>query len=201
VAFRKIRLKPLGLKPIFNGKDLSGWKSYPDMPSRFTVTPEGWLNVKNGRGQLESEGEFGDFVLQLECLTHAARLNSGVFFRCIPGEQMNGYECQIHNGTRDGDRRRPVDCGTGGFFRRQDARWVLADDLQWFQLTLLADGPHMAAWVNGLQVSDWVDQRAADLNPRKGLRLEAGTLMIQGHDPTTDLSFRQLRAAEQARRP
>jgi hypothetical protein len=46
-----------------------------------------------------------------------------------------------------------------------------------------------------------VDQRAADPNPRKGLRLEAGTLMIQGHDPTTDLSFRNLRAAEQARRP
>jgi hypothetical protein len=54
----------------------------------------------------------------------------------------------------------------------------------------------MACWVNGVQVSDWTDPRAPDANPRKGLRVEPGTLIIQGHDPTTDLSFRNLRAGE-----
>jgi len=57
-------------------------------------------------------------------------------------------------------------------------------------------GRHMAAWVNGVQVSDWVDTRPPDDNPRKGLRLEAGTIQLQGHDPTTDLSFRSLRIRE-----
>ena len=109
---------------------------------------------------------------------------------------MMGYECQIHNGFLDGDRTRPKDCGTGGIFRRQDARFVVADDLQWFHLTLIVGGPHMAAWVNGLQVSDWTDERPPDENPRRGLRLEPGTIMIQGHDPTTDISFRELHAAE-----
>jgi hypothetical protein len=108
---------------------------------------------------------------------------------------MMGYECQIHNGFVDGDRTRPADCGTGGFFRRQDARYVVADDQEWFHLTLLADGPHMAAWVDGYQVSDWTDERPPDENPRRGLRLEPGTIMIQGHDPTTDISFRNLRLA------
>ncbi len=48
-----------------------------------------------GSGQLESDGEYGDFVLQFECKVNGDGLNSGVFFRCIPGEKMNGYECQI----------------------------------------------------------------------------------------------------------
>ncbi|MFP6753813.1 MAG: DUF1080 domain-containing protein, partial [Pirellulaceae bacterium] len=91
VAFREIKLKPLAMTSLFNGMDLSGWKTDQQMASRFRVTEEGWLNVKDGRGQLESEQLFGDFILQLECITHAADLNSGIFFRCIPGEQMNGY--------------------------------------------------------------------------------------------------------------
>jgi hypothetical protein len=58
----------------------------------------------------------------------------------------------------------------------------------------------MAAWVDGFQVSDWTDDREPHENPRKGLRLEPGTIMIQGHDPTTDLSFRNLRIARLAER-
>jgi hypothetical protein len=113
---------------------------------------------------------------------------------------MNGYECQIHNGFKNDDRTQPVDHGTGGIFRRQPARKVVADDLEWFHLALVAEGPHMAAWVNGFQVSDWTDTRKPDANPRKGLRLEKGAVRIQGHDPTTNLSFRNLRAGELAQR-
>jgi hypothetical protein len=196
IAFRNIRLKPWGLQSLFNGRDLTGWKTYPDMVSVFRVTPEGDLNVRNGRGQLETVERFADFVLQLECITHGPDLNSGIFFRCIPGEVMNGYESQIHNGRIGGDRAQPADHGTGGIFRRQAARRVVADDRRWFHKTIIAEGPHMAAWVDGYQVSDWTDTRTPHNNPRNGLRLAAGTIILQGHDPTTDLSFRNLRAVE-----
>jgi len=196
IEFRNIKLKPLGTKSIFNGKDLSGWKTYPDMASVFSVTPEGWMNVKNGRGQIETAGQYDDFTLQLEVFVNGEALNSGIFYRCIPGEAMNGYESQIQNGCVDGDRTKPQDCGTGGIFRRQDARRVVADDFTWFTKTLHADDRHVATWVNGRQVCDWTDTRPPDENPRKGLRLQPGTIMIQGHDPTTDLSFRNLRIAE-----
>lgn len=196
VSFRNIKLRPLGYRPIFNGKDLSGWKTYPDMASVFSVTPEGWLNVKNGRGQLESAASYEDFTLRLDVYVNGKGLNSGVFFRCIPGETMNGYECQIQNAFVDNDRTKPKDCGTGGFFRRQDARRVVADDFEWFAMTLHVVDNRMAAWVNGYPVSDWSDQRQPDPNPRKGQRLEAGTLQIQGHDPTTDLSFRDIEIVE-----
>ncbi len=196
IQFRNIKLKPLGTQSLFNGKDLAGWKTFPEMASRFTVTPEGWMNVKNGRGMIESESSYDDFTLQLDVLVSGEGLNSGIFFRCIPGEVMNGYEAQIQNACVDGDRTKPKDCGTGGFFRRQNARRIVADDFRWFTMTVHADDKHMACWVNGIQVSDWTDRRAPDANPRRGVREEAGTLQIQGHDPTTDLSFRNLRIAE-----
>jgi len=195
IEFRNVKLKPLGFQSIFNGKDLSGWIEYPEMASQFSVTEEGWLNVKNGRGQLETEDQYGDFILQLSCYSNGEHLNSGIFFRCIPGSQMDGYESQIQNGFEGDDRTRPLDCGTGGIFRRKNARKVVSNDFEWFTKTVIADGPHVAVWVNGYPITDWTDKRKPNANPRRGLRTEAGTLMIQGHDPTTDLSFRNLLVA------
>ena len=196
VAFRNVRLKPLSTKPIFNGKDLTGWNTDKAEKSRFEVTTEGELRVLDGRGQLESDASYGDFVLQLECFVNGEALNSGIFFRCIPRDFMMGYESQIQNGMKDNDPTQPQDCGTGGIFRRQNARRIVAKDFQWFSKTLVANGPHMASWVNGYQVSDWTDDRKPHENPRKGLRTDPGTLAIQGHDPTTDLRFRNMNIAE-----
>jgi len=196
VQFRNVKLKPLATNRVFNGENLEGWTVRDGMDSDFSVTPEGYLNVKNGRGQIETVDLYGDFLFQLECISRDRHLNSGIFFRCIPGDVMMGYESQIHNGFHNGDRSRPIDCGTGGIFRRQDARRVVADDFQWFHKTIVADGPHMAVWVNGYQVSDWTDEREPHENPRQGLRLEPGAIIIQGHDPTTNLSFRDLRIGE-----
>ncbi len=192
VAFRNVWLKPLSLRPLFNGQDLTGWRTPADQASRFSVNSNGELHVENGSGYLESEESFGDFILQLQCITHAPKLNSGVFFRCIPGEKMNGYESQIQNGFAEGDRTQPDDFGTGAIFRRRKARLVAADDQAWFGKTIVADGPTINVWVNGLAVTDWEDTRPPNTNPRQGLRLAPGSLMIQGHDPTTDLSFRSV---------
>ncbi|HET6880068.1 MAG TPA: DUF1080 domain-containing protein [Pirellulales bacterium] len=202
VAFRNIKLRPLGLKDVFNGRDLSGWKEYPGTKnkSEFSVTPTGDLNVKNGPGQLETESRYGDFVLQLEAFVNGRNLNSGIFFRSIPGDWWMGYESQIHNGYSDDDRTRPLDFGTGAIYRRQKARKVVSNDFEWFYKTIVASGNHVAVWVNGQQVTDWTDNRAPNENPREGQRTEPGAIIIQGHDPTTDISFRHLRAAEMPKR-
>jgi hypothetical protein len=196
VRFRNVRLQPLGLGPIFNGVNLDGWKALPGHPSVFTVTPEGWLNVKNGNGDLQSDGQYKDFVLQLDIISNGEHLNSGVFYRAIPGEFWSGYESQIRNQWQGDDRTKPVDYGTGGIYNRQPARKVVSTDHQWFTKTLIAHGPHMTAWVDGYQVSDFTDKRPPNRSGRNGLKLEAGVLSIQGHDPTTDLSFRNIRIVE-----
>jgi hypothetical protein len=196
---RSIKLRPLEAKPLFNGKDLAGWKVFEDPKrnkSKWTVTKEGWLNVKNGPGDLQTERKYADFLLQLECISNGKWLNSGVFFRCVANECQNGYEAQIQNGYKDNDRTKPVDFGTGAIYRRVPARKVVPNDNEWFTMTVLAHGNHIATWVNGYQTVDWTDERPPNNNPRNGSKTGAGHISIQGHDPTTDLSFRNIRIVE-----
>ena len=215
---RDVRFRPLETKSLFNGKDLTGWKVFPGRKSVWTVTDKGEINVKNGNGDLQTEAKFGDFLLQLECISNGEHLNSGIFFRCRPNEYQNGYEAQIRNEfTKEPTQKyviedydpqthkllakkeiksTAVDYGTGAIYRRVPARKEVAKDGEWFTLTVLAHGNHFATWVNGTQVVDWTDNRPKSDNPRTGFRLEAGHISIQGHDPTTDLSFRNIRIAE-----
>lgn len=200
VELRNLKLRPLGTQSFFDGKNLDGWKvnaaDPKRMASKFAVTKDGELSVKNGPGDLVSEKEFDNFILQFECKTLGKGLNSGVFFRCIPGQYQNGYEAQIQNLFAGGDRTRPVDFGTGAIYRRVPARKVVSNDDEWFTVTIAADGPHIATWVNGYQTVDWIDTRKASDNPRQGYRAAKGPISIQGHDPTTNLLFRKIRLAE-----
>ena len=218
---RNIKLKPLGTKPLFNGKDLTGWKKFEANPkqakSQFSVTKDGWLTIKDGPGDLQTEGAWADFVLQLDCRTNGDGLNSGVFFRCIPGQYQNGYEAQINNkhaakpksytiDEYDPENHKlkskkkldnwSADYGTGAIYRRVPARLSAAKDREWFTMTVVAHGRHIATWVNGIQVVEWDDNRPLHENPRNGCRLEKGPISLQGHDPTTDLNFRNIRLAE-----
>jgi hypothetical protein len=198
VVFRSIKLKPTMLTHLFNGKDLTGWKEIHtnQTKSKFTVTKEGWLNIKNGRGDLQTEREWADFILQLDCISNGDHLNSGVFFRCIPGQFWSGYEAQIRNQWKDGDRTKPVDYGTGAIYNRQPARKVVSSDREWFTMTVAAQGKHLAVWVNGYQTADFTDERPPSDNARKGCKTGKGPISLQGHDATTDLSFRNLRIAD-----
>ena len=189
IRFRNIRIRPIGYSLIPNAKP-SDWNEPKGMiEAKFTET--GTIQLKGGRGHLELLQPHANVCIQATALTLVENVNSGIFFRCIPGEDMNGYECQIHHGFKE-DRRRAVDAGSGSIFRRQNAKAVLSDEGRPAHLTIVADGPVIATWVEGIQVVQWEDTRKPDDNPRKGLRTAAGTIMLQGHDPTTEIEFTRL---------
>ncbi len=196
VEFRNIRLRPISVPPRWNMRDFSGWTTVGAEQIKYEVTKSGELHITNGPGQIATEEQFQDFVLRLECKVNGDGLNSGVFFRALPTGRWMGYESQINNRYLNGDRTKPADFGTGGIYRRQPARRVVADDHEWFTMTINAAGSHFAVWVNGYQVSDWTDTRPAAENPREGLQLGPGVIAIQGHDPTTDFLFRDVRIGE-----
>ncbi len=217
LQLRNVKIRPNASVSLFTGADLTGWKIFPGKKSEFSVK-DGAIHMKNGPGDLQTEKQFGDFCLQLECKSNGPHLNSGVFFRCRPGEYQNGYECQIRNQFTEKPTQKylieeydpqthkllrkkeafytAVDYGTGAIYRRQPARKEVAKDNEWFALTIVAHGNHFATWVNGIQVADWTDNRPPSDNARTGFRREAGHISLQGHDPTTDLSFRNFRIQE-----
>src|SRR5262245_15237950 len=198
---KSLALKPAGLKPVFNGRDLSGWTilRHPRLPdekqAKWSVA-DGVLRAVGGPGAVELEGRHGDLVAQVEVRMRAKLVNGGFFFRSVPGQFMNGYEAQLFNGCYDHDPAQPARYSTGAIDDRQLARRLVSRDLEPFTMTVIAIGPHIATWVNGYQTADWTDTRDMHENPREGLRLEAGTIQLQAHDPQTDIEFRRIAIEE-----
>ena len=203
IEYRNMKLKPLGLQPLFNGKDLSGWTKVdrPDRPSPHEWTVhDGLLHVEKGPGELETEKEFNNFVMQLAVRTNPpskdVHPNSGVFFRGDKGVVGSGYESQIRNEFQYGDPKVPLDYGTGAVYNRQPAREIVAKDGEFFYKTIVAYERHISIWVNGIQVSDFEDTRPEGKNARIQARLTGGVLSLQAHDPTTNIDFKDIRAVE-----
>lgn len=202
VAFRNIKVRPLGLAPLFNGKNLSGWQEV--QPAKTPAEPAVWtekrgsLHVEKGPGQLETKSLYDDFVLQLDVRANSKEPNfhpnSGVFFRGTPNGYWTGYEIQIRNEFKDGDRTKPVDTGSGGIYFHQPARRVVGTDNEFYTKTIIAQGRHIATWVNGHPVASWEDPYPEGTSPRnKQALLKAGPISLQAHDPKTNLDFRNIR--------
>ncbi len=194
ISFRDVCIRPLGLRPLFNGTDSSGWRPVPGSQATFEVR-DGILHISGGPGFLETEQTFQDFALKASARINGDGLNGGIFFRAEPGTAdapSNGYELQLSNQTKSGDPTQPADFGTGAIFRRAPARRIVAADNQFFTVVLIAQADQFASWVNGWQVMTWRDQRPDDANPRKGRRLRAGHISLQGHDAATSLDFQSI---------
>ncbi|MCS7023596.1 MAG: DUF1080 domain-containing protein [Bryobacteraceae bacterium] len=203
IEFRNLKVKPLGLAPIFDGKTLAGWREtkHPRAkePPTWSVR-NGLLHVEKGPGQLETEATFDDFVLQIDIRANAPapdkHPNSGIFLRGEPNVSWSGYESQIRNEYKDGDCTQPVDFGTGGIYHYQPARKVVANDNQFFTKTIVARGRHFSVWVNGFPVTSWEDPHPEGNNVRqKQAKLTPGVISLQAHDPTTNLDFKNIRIA------
>jgi hypothetical protein len=203
VEFRNIRLQPLGAKPLFNGKDLTGWReTQPPKPSKEPAVwkaEKGTIHVVHGGGQLETAGLYADYILQLDVRANATdpkrHPNSGVFNRGEPNSYWTGYEVQIRNEYKADDRTQPVDWGTGAVYGRAATRKVVSNDNEYFTMTIVARGGRFTVWVNGYPTTDWEDTRPPAPTRREGTKLAPGTISLQAHDPTTDLNFRNIRLA------
>ncbi len=203
IEFRNIAVKPLGFAPVFNGRDLSGWRSVerPNAkePAVWSVAKKS-IHVEKGPGQLETEQQWANFILQTEVRANSAdpnrHPNSGIFFRGTANVSWSGYEAQIRNEFKDGNPTQAVDFGTGGIYRNIAARKIVARDNEFFTMTVLASGRDIATWVNGYLVASWADANpeGSDVRKKEAV-LKPGVLSLQAHDPTTNLDFRNIRIA------
>jgi hypothetical protein len=201
LAVRRLVVRPAELSSLFSGEDHDGWKPVvragtpPEKQTRWRVENRA-LRAQGGPGALELQRLYADFVLQIDVRTRGRLVNGGVFFRTQPGSFMNGYESQVFNACYDEDSAQPARYSTGSIDDRQVGRRLVSRDLEPFTMTVIAVGPHVAIWINGFQTADWTDTRKEDDNPRNGLRVAAGTIQLQAHDPETDLQFSNIRAIE-----
>ncbi len=147
---------------LFNGKDLTGWKTHPDKPGKWQVEDGMLVSRGDGVSHLFSErGDFENFHLRVEAQINA-KGNSGVFFRTeyalnLPvggktGSFPKGYEAQIEVGGNDPQK-------TGSLYNLLRVTDKLAAADAWFTLEVIAEGKHIVILVDGKKAVDYVDDK------------------------------------------
>jgi hypothetical protein len=180
---------------MFNGKDLSGWKSNDEVPGAFTVA-NGELKVDGGRAHL-FYGANGDAVLknfEFKAKVKTTKgSNSGIYIHTAfeaKGWPAKGYECQVNSTHTDIKK-------TGGLYAVKDVlnNAPSTDDV-WFDYYIKVDGTHIGIKIDGKTTVDWTEP--ADWDPSKSLKnmngrkLSSGTIAIQGHDPKSITYYKDL---------
>lgn len=185
---------------MFNGKDLTGWKSNTateNQPADVFSVKDGELVVSGGRAHLFYVGEdgkasFKNFVFKAKVKTTPGS-NSGIYFHTRyedKGWPGAGYECQV-NATHS-DRKK-----TGGLYAVADVMDNAPNkDGEWFDYAIKVDGSHITVMINGKVTADW--KQPADWDPAKNLpgmpgrKLGEGTIALQGHDPKSVVHYKDL---------
>jgi WD40 repeat protein len=183
-------------QPLFNGKDLTGWKAHSKQVGNWHVSNGVLIGSGPSLSHLYSErDDFTDFHLRIE-----ARFNevgsSGVYVRCPFGPNLpsddpkwpDGFEATINNAQI-------VRHNTGGLYPGVANDVFLADFGkvtsvpfgQWFTLEVIAEGYALAVLVNGKSSAyKFAPNR---LHP-------AGHIALQQYSPETVIEFRKVEINE-----
>jgi len=213
LAFTSAQAADDGWISMFNGKDLTGWKSNEEVPGVFTVE-NGELKVSGGRAHLFYVGDKGDasfknFELKLKVKTTPGS-NSGVYFHTQyqdKGWPEKGYECQVNSTHTDPKK-------TGSLYGVVNILALLPDqkepeggrhikvplapstDGEWFDYNIKVEGKHIVLSVNGKVTVDYNEPEGWDpvkaLKNMMGRKLGEGTIAIQGHDPKSTTYYKDI---------
>ncbi len=188
-------------KPLFNGKDLSGWKHVG--PGTFLVE-DGMLKTLGGMGLLWYSGEkIGNSAVRVVYKTSHRNDNSGVFIR-IGGEPLDewyavhhGYEVQILEEPPAG---MPTDSWhtTGAIYSLSQAKTGVAKPAgEWNTMEIMPDGPTIIVTLNGEKVNEYregqeVPPRKRWYEPERGPRPDTGFFGLQNHDLESVVYFKEV---------
>lgn len=169
-----------GFVSLFNGKDLTGWKTEGNW-----VVKDGLLEIQPVKGKsgwqrykdyLYTEKQYENYVLSLEYKL-PARGNSGLHFRIAdPGEDWDkidpvakGIECQILDSHGKPDEKMTHhDCG--GIIRTQGPSKNMAKPAgEWNKMVLTCKGQTIKVVLNGVEIINiQQDQGEMKDRPLKG---------------------------------
>ena len=156
----------LGWVQLFNGKNLTGWKTHPKNPGRWRV--ENGILIGDGKDVshlFSVRGDYQDFEFRIEAKINDQG-NSGQLFRAefVPGYPP-GYEAQINSNSsidpvRTGSLYPAFDPALGSDER---AKIIVTDQLhkpdEWFTQVVTIRGNHIVIKVNGKTTVDFVDKK------------------------------------------
>ncbi|HZH94649.1 MAG TPA: DUF1080 domain-containing protein, partial [Flavisolibacter sp.] len=183
-------------KPLFNGKDLAGWKQLNGKAKYSVEGGEivGTTVFGEPNSFLATEKEYGDFVLQFEYKVDST-MNSGVQFRSLSKPEfkegrVHGYQFEIDPSPRK---------WTGGIYDEARRDWLYPLDLnpagraafkqgQWNKVKIECIGNNLRTWVNNIPTAYVVD----DVTPKGFIALQVHSIGKK-EDEGRQIRWRNLR--------
>jgi hypothetical protein len=189
-------------QPLFNGRDLTGWRANHD-PGSFTVV-DGVLKVHavgKTRSHLFYVGDrqdgfeqFKNFELEAVCRAEP-NANGGIFVhtddsvRDAMDHLARGYEVQLNSSAKE--KRK-----TGSLYAIVDFDKSLVDETKWFIVRVVVQGKRITVALDGRQVVDYTEPDDAQRPPQRAGRLfspTGGAIALQAHDPDSIWYFQEIR--------
>jgi 3-keto-disaccharide hydrolase len=167
-------------KPLFNGKDLSGWRN--NGQEKWIVDNGAILceSTVNKYGYLTTERSYRNFDLRLKFKPEGAG-NSGVFLRSKitgidpeHGPDIEGMQVEVDPG---------VGKHTGGLYESGGRGWVAMPTEageralkpgEWNDLEISAHGGHILTQLNGVKIVDFTDTAQKFTEGVVGLQIHTG---------------------------
>jgi Domain of Unknown Function (DUF1080) len=182
-------------RPLFNGKDTSGWKMTG--PGRFVVE-DGLLKTEGGMGLLFYEKEkLGNCVVKAVFKTATDHANSGLIIRLPepPPDPWygvhNGFEVQIDGGGDEWHSTGAIYSLSKVSSRQQKPKG------EWNTMEVEIKGKTTKISVNGVLVNTYQDgqpvpERVQWYEPVRGPRADAGYIGLQNHDKNSTVYFKEI---------
>lgn len=185
-----------GWTPLFDGRSLEGWKA-AEHPATFTAG-DGVIKARGERAHLFYAGRhlpsggWRNFEFEAEVLTRPGA-NSGLFFHTAFQDAdwpKQGFEVQINNSQpRHGDYLELKK--TASLYGVRNLYKTAARDNEWFTLRISVRANRVEVRLNQALLVDYIApvDDGDTAHPRPG----RGTFALQGHDPASEVWFRNLR--------
>jgi hypothetical protein len=167
-------------KPLFNGKDFTGWMQL-NGKAKYTVDKGeivGTTVFGEPNSFLATDKDYGDFILEFEYKVDST-MNSGVQFRSqskpdYMNGRVHGYQFEIDPSKR---------AWTGGIYDEARRDWLYTMDLnpaakiafkqgQWNKVKVECIGNNLRTWVNGIPTAYVID----DVTPKGFIALQVHSI-------------------------
>jgi len=185
-------------EPLFNGRDLSGWKEV-NGTAPFSAA-DGMIVSATIAGSpnsfLATDKSFHDFIFECEVKQEVGPSNSGVMFRALGTPdymkgRVHGYQMEIDPSAR---------AWSGGIYDEARRGWFFPGDLnpaaqkayrygQWNKLRIEAIGSSLRTWINGVAVAHVID----DMTPAGFIALQVHSIGKNASEAGHRILWRNLR--------
>ena len=177
---------------LFDGKTFEGWKAGQNKET-FTISDNA-IVVHGDCCHLYYDGSvenanFKNFEFKADVMTKPGA-NSGIYFHTEYQDDWpsKGYEVQVNNSHSDWRR-------TGGLYAVADVKESPAKDNEWFTEHIIVKDKHITVLVNGKVVTDYTEPDGISQTGypnMPGRKISSGTFALQGHDPGSEIHYKNI---------